>query len=81
MIIHNGSELWNAVMEISPQTKGFEDASPSGGQNQFIDIEGTGNPHIADQLELHQNFQFKRFPMSREEVLKSAESTRQLRVQ
>jgi penicillin G amidase len=61
-------------MEISPQTRGFEDVSPSGGQNQFISVQGKGGPHIADQVELHREFKFKRFPMAREEIDRVAES-------
>ncbi len=80
MIRHNGSELWNALMEISPRTRGFEDVSPSGGQNQFISVDGKGNPHIADQVELHRDFNFKRFPMAREEVDRVAESRMTLQV-
>jgi penicillin amidase len=79
-ILHNGSEYWNAVMEIGASTRAFEDASPSGGQSQFIDLDGRAGRHISDQLELHRDFRFKHFPMSLEEVAASAQSVHRLEV-
>jgi penicillin G amidase len=64
----NGSENWNALMEISPQTKAFLDVTRSGGQNQFINTAGQGNPHIGDQVDTHVSFQFKEVPMTDAEI-------------
>ena len=45
-----------------------------GGQNQFISLSGNATPHIDDQLMLHVNFQFKKVPMTLEEIKAEAES-------
>jgi hypothetical protein len=70
----NGSEQWNGLMEMTPSAKIMFDASPTGGQNQFINLAGKATPHIGDQLMLHVNFQFKRVPMTIDEIQAEAES-------
>jgi acyl-homoserine lactone acylase PvdQ len=70
----NGSERWNGLMEISRDTKDILDVTPVGGQNQFINLAGKGNPHLADQLMLHVNFQFKKVPLTRKAIEQEAES-------
>lgn len=70
----NGSEQWNGLMEITRNAKIMFDASPVGGQNQFINLAGKGTPHIGDQLMLHVNFQFKKVPMALGEITADAES-------
>jgi hypothetical protein len=64
----NGSEQWNGMMELTPSSKLVYDASPAGGQNQFIDLSGKATPNIADQLLLHARFEPKKVPMSLEEL-------------
>ena len=67
-VFNNGSEEWNALMEISSGTRSFLDVSPTGGQSQFIDIAGRGNSHLDDQIDKHVKFEFKKVPMTRREV-------------
>jgi hypothetical protein len=70
----NGSEQWNGLMELTGTSKLVYDASPLGGQNQFIDLGGKATPNISDQLMLHARFEFKRVPMSLEELRAEAVS-------
>jgi acyl-homoserine lactone acylase PvdQ len=76
----NGSEQWNGLMELTPKEKIVYDASPLGGQNQFIDLSGKATPHIGDQLMLHARFELKKIPMSFEELKAEAESVLTLEV-
>lgn len=76
----NGSEQWNGLMEITPERLVIYDASPVGGQSQFINLAGEGNPHIGDQLMLHVNFQFKEVPLTLEGIKEAAESVITLEV-
>lgn len=59
----NGSEQWNGIMEVTPQEKRVWDASPSGGQNLFINLAGKATPNISDQLMRHAKFDLKRVEM------------------
>lgn len=70
----NGSERWNGLMEISPEPRVMYDVSPIGGQSQFINLAGQGNPHIGDQVMLHVNFQFKKVPLTLKDIKEEAES-------
>jgi acyl-homoserine lactone acylase PvdQ len=70
----NGSEQWNGLMELTGNEKIMFDSSPTGGQNQFISLSGTATPHIGDQLMLHVNFQFKKVPMTLDEIQAESES-------
>jgi penicillin amidase len=70
----NGSEQWNGLMELTRNAKIMYDSSPVGGQNQFINVAGKATPHIGDQLMLHVNFQFKKVPMTLEEIQAESES-------
>ncbi len=76
----NGSEQWNGLMELSPKAKIMYDASPTGGQNQFISLSGKATPHIGDQLMLHVNYEFKKVPMTLDEIEAEAESVVELEV-
>jgi hypothetical protein len=76
----NGSEQWNGLMEVTAQAKLVYDASPSGGQNQFIDLSGKATPNISDQLLLHARFEFKKVPMSIQELRAEAVSVVTLEV-
>jgi acyl-homoserine lactone acylase PvdQ len=76
----NGSERWNGLLEISTDRQVAYDASPVGGQSQFINLAGEGNSHIGDQLMLHVNFQFKEVPLTLEGIKASAESVTTLEV-
>jgi len=64
----NGSERWNGIMEVSSREKIVFDASPSGGQNQFISLAGEATPNLADQLMRHVRYDLKRVPMERDEL-------------
>jgi acyl-homoserine lactone acylase PvdQ len=70
----NGSEQWNGLMELTRGAKIMHDASPVGGQNQFISLSGKATAHIRDQLMLHVNYEFKKVPMTLEEIEAEAES-------
>ena len=76
----NGSEQWNGLMEIRPERRVVYDVSPAGGQNQFINLAGEGNPHIGDQLMLHVNFEFKEALLRREDIAAAAESVSTLKL-
>jgi penicillin amidase len=76
----NGSEQWNGLMEISSERRVVYDVSPAGGQNQFINLAGEGNPHIGDQLMLHVNFEFKEVLLRREDIAAAAESVTTLKL-
>lgn len=70
----NGSEQWNGLLEISLERQVAYDASPVGGQSQFINLAGESNPHLGDQQMLHVNFEFKEVPLTRERIEAAAES-------
>ena len=76
----NGSEQWNGLMEISSERRVVYDVSPAGGQNQFINLAGEGNPHRGDQLMLHVNFEFKEVLLRREDSAAAAESVTTLKL-
>jgi acyl-homoserine lactone acylase PvdQ len=76
----NGSEQWNGLMELTPDAKIMYDASPTGGQNQFISLTGKATRHIDDQLMLHVNYEFKKVPMTLEEIEAEAEAVVELDV-
>ena len=56
-----------------------DDATPAGGQNLFIDTNGKGNPNIADQVNLHLNFDFKTVEMEKAKVMAGAVSQQTVR--
>lgn len=76
----NGKEGWAIVMEISAATRGFVDVTESGGQNLSIGQDGTGNPHLNDQAELHLRNEFKKVEIERPVIAAAAESTIRLRL-
>ena len=73
-ILDNGSEEWNMLVEIKKGDSVLYDSTPSGGQSLFIDADGKGNPHIADQIELHRTFRFKAVLLDHDQVKKQAKS-------
>ena len=76
----NGSEQWNGIMEIGPGVNRVWDASPTGGQNLFINLAGEATPHIGDQLMRHADFDLKPVPMSLEDLRAEASSELTLEV-
>jgi hypothetical protein len=50
----------------------------AGGQSQFIDPQGHGNPHLTDQVLLHARGNFKRIDLSPDEVRRTAVTTTRL---
>lgn len=53
----------------------FTISTPTGGQNLFVSTEGKGNPNIADQVKLHETFEFKKVDLDRAAVEREAVST------
>lgn len=78
-VTDNMSEAWSGLMDMSPTAKVLRDVTPSGGQNLFIDANGKGNPNIADQVDLHLNFDFKTVEMEKAKVLAEAVSQSTIR--
>lgn len=79
-ISDNGSEGWNMLVEVKPGDPVLYDSTPSGGQNLFIDTAGKGNPNIADQVRLHETFEFKAVDLDRERIKQNAVSVQTLKV-
>jgi hypothetical protein len=67
-------------MELTASEKLVWDASPSGGQNQFINLAGEATPNISDQLMRHVYFDLKRVPLSIDDIRSSATSVVTLEV-
>lgn len=77
-VLDNGSENWNMLVELDASDPTLYDATQQGGQNLFIDTDGNGNPNIADQVDLHVNFEFKDVSLDRDRIMKEAVSSYQL---
>lgn len=75
MVRENGKEGWAILMEIAPGIRSFEDVTETGGQNMTIGQDKSGNPHLADQVNLHLENGFKTVDMKRENVVRDAETT------
>ena len=71
----NGSENWNMLVEVKKGDPVLYDSTPTGGQNLFVSTEGKGNPNIADQVKLHETFEFKKVDLDRAAVEREAVST------
>jgi penicillin amidase len=74
----NMSEAWLSLMEITPKDRVLRDATPTGGQNLFINTKGEGNPNIADQVNLHLNFDTKNVELMKDKVMAGAVSTQNI---
>ncbi len=78
-VTDNGSENWNMLIELKKDDPVLYDSTPTGGQNLFISANGKGNPNIADQVRLHENFEFKAVDLDRARVVRDAVSTTRLK--
>ena len=72
---HNGGEEWVGLMELAPDHPALYSVVEAGGQSQFIDPSGHGNPHLTDQVVLHAQSDFKRIDLSPDEVRRTAVTT------
>ena len=75
---HHGGEEWVGLMELDTGPPVLYSVIEAGGQNQFIDTKGKGNPHLTDQLVMHAENEFKRIDLSPEDVKKTAVSITRL---
>jgi acyl-homoserine lactone acylase PvdQ len=78
MARHNGGEGWVGLMELGTRNRVLYSVVDAGGQSQFIDPDGVGNPHLTDQTMMHETNELKRIALEPEEIRASAVSTRQL---
>lgn len=78
MARHNGGEGWVGLMEIAPTNPILYSVTEMGGQNQFIDVKGNGNPHLTDQTMMHETNEFKRTVMAPTDVKATAVSSQEL---
>lgn len=78
MARHNGGEGWVGLMEISPKHRTLYSVVDAGGQSQFIDPAGVGNPHLTDQTMMHESNELKKIALDPQEVRANAVSTQQL---
>ena len=76
MAPHNGGEGWVGLMEIDKDHPVIYSVVDAGGQNQFIDPQGNGNPHLTDQTMMHETNELKKIVMKPEDVQATAVSTR-----
>ena len=81
VVKHHGGEGWVGMMELNPKDPAMFSVIEAGGQNQFIDPTGRGNPNLTDQVVMHANNEFKRIDMSLEDVKRTAVSTTRLKYQ
>jgi hypothetical protein len=75
MAPHNGGEGWVGLMEIDRDHPALYSVIDAGGQNQFIDPAGKGNPHLVDQTMMHESNELKKTVMTPEAVRAGAVST------
>jgi acyl-homoserine lactone acylase PvdQ len=75
---HHGGEGWVGMMDLNPKKRSIYSVVEAGGQSLFISPDGTGNPHLTDQLLMHANNEFKRIEMSMPEIKRSAVSATRL---
>jgi penicillin amidase len=78
MARHNGGEGWVGLMELGPGNRFLYSVVDAGGQSQFIDPQGLGNPHLTDQTMMHETNELKRISLAPEEIRTNAVSTRTL---
>lgn len=77
LAMNRGTENNLTLFSIDGKITGFDAVAP--GQSGFISIDGTKSPHYNDQLELYENFEFKKMYFNKAELLKNKESVIQLR--
>lgn len=75
MAPHNGGESWVGLMEIGADRRALYSVVDAGGQNLFIDPDGKGNPHLADQTMMHETNELKKIELAPDRVRKTARST------
>lgn len=75
MAPHNGGESWVGLMEIGADRRALYSVVDAGGQNLFIDPDGKGNPHLADQTMMHETNELKKIDLAPESVRKTARSS------
>jgi hypothetical protein len=75
MAPHNGGESWVGLMEIGADRRALYSVIDAGGQNLFIDPDGKGNPHLADQTMMHETNELKKIELSPDRIRKTAAST------
>lgn len=78
MARHNGGEGWVGLMELGAHSRFLYSVVDAGGQSQFIDPQGMGNPHLTDQTMMHETNELKRISLAPAEVRANAASTRTL---
>lgn len=71
MVPLNGGESWVGSMDLG-KDRALYTVIEVGGQSQFIDAAGNGNPHLTDQVAMHAQNRFKRIDLSREQIERSA---------
>lgn len=75
MAPHNGGESWVGLMEIGKDHRALYSVVDAGGQNQFIDPMGRGNPHLTDQTMMHETNELKKIALDLDHVRANAAST------
>ncbi|MDO9370320.1 MAG: penicillin acylase family protein [Sphingopyxis sp.] len=75
MAPHNGGESWVGLMEIARDRRALYSVVDAGGQSQFVDPKGKGNPHLADQTMMHETNELKKTPLTDAEIRATAAST------
>lgn len=75
MAPHNGGESWVGLMEIGADRRALYSVVDAGGQNLFIDPDGKGNPHLADQTMMHETNELKKITLVPDEIRKTATSS------
>uniref|UniRef100_UPI001589B5FA penicillin acylase family protein n=1 Tax=Pseudocolwellia agarivorans TaxID=1911682 RepID=UPI001589B5FA len=78
MAPHNGGEYWIGLMEMDSKNRALYSVVETGGQSKFIDPQGRGNPHLMDQLRMHEGSDLKRIPLEARGIISAAESTETL---
>jgi hypothetical protein len=78
VVPHNGGENWVGLMEIDAKNPAIYSVVDAGGQSQFIDPQGRGNPHLVDQSQMHDTNELKKIVMTPDEVRATAVSTQVL---
>jgi len=79
MARHNGGEGWVGLMEIAPENRAIYTVVDAGGQSQFIDPQGVGNPHLTDQTMMHETNELKKITLDPDLVQREASSVQLLR--
>jgi len=78
MARHNGGEGWVGLMELGQRNRFLYSVVDAGGQSQFINSQGVGNPHLTDQTMMHETNELKRISLAPEEIRANAVSKRTL---